>query len=200
MQDSSEIRDLLHFAMEKGREAYSSLGMYGFGFAHLLDGDGKTKQLVPFWNLITDYGDEYYARRGGTGLSGGAAITAPTLVNGMKLGTSSTAPVKATASTHYIGTGSYISGSNNLWSTETSFPTVAAVGTNQGWNLNYKCSWAAGDATNGTIQEAEICNDAATDAGHSAVGASISRATFTSINKTASDTLAITWTHKFLGA
>jgi len=49
-------------------------------------------------------------------------------------------------------------------------------------------NWAAGDGTSATIQEAGIFNAAST-------GTMYSRATFTAINKGASDTLQITWTY-----
>lgn len=48
-------------------------------------------------------------------------------------------------------------------------------------------TWAAGDATNAAISEAGIFNAAS-------VGTLTARATFTAINKGASDTLTITWT------
>lgn len=54
-------------------------------------------------------------------------------------------------------------------------------------------------ATNSAITEAVIVNDSGTNATSTAAN-SISRIVFTAINKGASDTLAITWNHKFLGA
>jgi hypothetical protein len=49
-------------------------------------------------------------------------------------------------------------------------------------------NWAAGDATNPAITEAGVFNAAS-------AGTMYSRATFTAINKGASDTLQITWTY-----
>jgi hypothetical protein len=49
-------------------------------------------------------------------------------------------------------------------------------------------NWAAGDATNAAITEAGVLNNATG-------GTLYSRATFTAINKGASDTLQITWTY-----
>ena len=49
-------------------------------------------------------------------------------------------------------------------------------------------NWAAGDGTNAAITEAGVFNAAST-------GTMYSRATFTAINKGASDTLQITWTY-----
>jgi hypothetical protein len=53
--------------------------------------------------------------------------------------------------------------------------------------VTYLGNWAAGDGTNSAIAEAGIFNA-------SSVGTMLARATFTAINKGASDTLAITWT------
>lgn len=53
--------------------------------------------------------------------------------------------------------------------------------------VTYVGNWAAGDATNSAIAEAGIFNN-------SSGGTMLARATFTAINKGASDTLAITWT------
>jgi hypothetical protein len=53
--------------------------------------------------------------------------------------------------------------------------------------VTYVGDWAAGDATNSAIAEAGIFNA-------SSAGTMLARATFTAINKGASDTLKITWT------
>lgn len=53
--------------------------------------------------------------------------------------------------------------------------------------VTYVGDWAAGDATNSAIAEAGIFNA-------SSSGTMLARATFTAINKGASDTLKITWT------
>ncbi len=53
--------------------------------------------------------------------------------------------------------------------------------------VTYVGDWAAGDGTNAAIAEAGIFNAAA-------AGTMLARATFTAINKGASDTLKITWT------
>jgi hypothetical protein len=53
--------------------------------------------------------------------------------------------------------------------------------------VTYVGDWAAGDGTNSAIAEAGIFNA-------SSVGTMLARATFTAINKGASDTLKITWT------
>jgi hypothetical protein len=169
------------------------VGIVGYGVAHLLDGDGRTKQLVPFANLVTTAGDEYYAKKGITDIAP-ANPTAPTAASGMKLGQGSTAAAKSGAGALLI---TYITGSNNLF--DTSFPAAAAVGGDGGWNATYKTTWAAGDVTNADIEEVVIVNDAAADATSTAAN-TYSRAVIAAVNKTASDSLAVTWNHKVLGA
>ena len=60
--------------------------------------------------------------------------------------------------------------------------------TSSGGVLTMVGNWAAGDGTNSAIAEAGVLNAAST-------GTLYSRATFTAINKGASDTLQITWTY-----
>jgi hypothetical protein len=60
--------------------------------------------------------------------------------------------------------------------------------TSSGGVLTNVGNWAAGDGTNAAITEAGVFNAAA-------AGTMYSRATFTAINKGASDTLQITWTY-----
>lgn len=171
------------------------LGLVGFGVAHLLDGDGRTKQLVPFANLITTAGDQYYAKKGIVGISP-ANPSAPTAANGMKLGTSSTAAAKSSTGAAIV---TYITGSNVVF--DSTFPSAAAVaGTDTGWNATYKTTWPAGTATNSTINEVAIVNDQTNNSDGSTAANTYSRAVITTVNKTASDSLAVTWNHKFLGA
>src|ERR1700754_3591634 len=126
----SEWADALHAAMDEARGLRADgLGMVGYGVAHLIDGDGKTKQLVPFHNVITDAGDTYVATRGVFGVNSNG-ISAPTVANGMKLGTGSTAVNKAAGTGLVIGT--YISGSNLAF--DSTYPQVSALGTNLGTN------------------------------------------------------------------
>jgi hypothetical protein len=187
----------------KELRARDYMGGIGFGTIELFDGDMMLKQAIPFTNLITDVGDCYYALKSIVGISP-ANATAPTAVNGMKLGTtSSTAPAKN-------GTGAalqaYLSGSNVAF--DSTFPAVVFLGAGLGANAQYKTTWGAGVATSATIVEAVIVTDQATNATTAAGTAgstltapyTISRVTFTTVNKGASDTLAITWNHKFLGS
>ena len=193
MFENSEMRDALFFAMEKARSLVEEgVGLVGFGVAHLLDGDGKTKELVPFHNLITTAGDQYYSQKAIAAIAP-AAPSAPTAAVCMKLGTGTTAAAKSGAGAALV---TYTTGSNAAF--DATFPSAAAVGGDGGWNASYKTTWAAGTATNSALTEVVIANDNANAT--STAANTYSRAVFTAINKTASDSLAITWTHKFLGA
>ncbi len=181
--------EALHMA-SKFKEDF---GMVGFGVVCLEDGDGQIKDIEAFANLITTAGDQYYAQKGIVGIAP-AAPSAPTAMSGMKLGTGTTAAAKSGAGGALV---TYITNSNNPF--DATFPSAAAVGGDAGWNATYKTSWPAADVTNAAITEAVIVNDAATDATTSAAN-TCSRTVFAAKNKTVDDSLAITWTHKFLGA
>lgn len=194
LDSDSGMTDALMCAMDMARALEDGAGMVGFGVAHLLDGDGKTKMLVPFANLITTAGDQYYAKKAIVGVSP-AAPAAPTAANGMKLGTGTTAAGKSSGAAALVA---YISGSNVAF--DATYPLAAAVaGTDTGWYSTYKTTWPAGTATNGAITEVVIVNDQASNATSTAAN-TYSRAVFAAIPKTGTDSLAIQWNHKFLGA
>lgn len=158
----------------------------------LFDENGNIKDERRADNLITDAGDLYYAGMA-IALVTPATPAQPTKMTGMKLGTGTTAASKAGAGAALV---TYITGSNNPF--DASFPATQNLGAGLGVNGQYKTTWAAGDVTNAAITEAVIVNDAATDATTSAANTS-HRVVFTAINKTASDSLVITWSAKFLG-
>ena len=170
-----------------------ALGIQGIALVELFDKDGNLKFSEEIHNLVTDIGDEYYAKKAIVGVAP-ANATAPTAISGMKLGTGVTAAAKSGAG---AALGTYISGSNSAF--DTSFPSTENLGGGLGWNAIYKCTWAEGDSTNAAITEAVIVNDSATDATSTAAN-TYARITFTAVNKTATDSLVITWKHKFLGA
>jgi len=193
MKDSSRVTDAFTIALGRARDLVDGSGLVGFGVVELRGPDGELKQLEPFANMITNQGDLYYATRAVAGI-GTPNIAQPTLVSRMKLGTGTAAVNKAAGTGIVIGT--YITGSNIVF--DTTHPTITNLGTNLGVEAAYKTTWAAGVATNAAITEAGITS-LATDA----VGVAadyISRVVFTAVNKAAADSLAITWTHKFLGA
>jgi hypothetical protein len=193
---ADEWLDALHAAHDAARGLVCDrMGMVGYGVAHLLDGDGRTKQLVPFHNLITDAGDLYYAGKINRRRSRRRRHRAPTAANGMKLGTGVTAASKAS-------TGAVRSAPTSPVPTSPStraYASTANLGTTLGVNAVYKTTWAAGTATNAAITEVGIVNDQATNT-TSAAANTYSRAVITLVNKTASDSLAITWNWKALGA
>lgn len=193
MHNLNRVEDALSIALERARGLVSGFGMVGFGVVEVHDQYGDLKQLVPFTNLITTAGDEYYAKKAIVGVSP-ASPSAPTVANGMKLGTGTTAAAKSSTGAALV---TYKTASNVAF--DSSYPAAAAVGGDAGWNASYKTTWGAGVATDSALTEVAIVNDQATNATSTAAN-TYSRAVFTAVNKGASDTLAITWVHKFLGA
>jgi hypothetical protein len=175
-------------ALELGRDG---AGIVGYGVVHLLDADGKTKELVPFANTITDAGDTYYATRGGAGVNSNG-VAQPTLITGMQIGAGSTAVSKAGGTG--VTVGSYLFGQ----ALDATYPQIAAIGVNLGTQITYKATYGAGNGT-GTVTEAAIVNGTVTTASLPAANV-LARTVFAGITKGAADTLAITWNHKFLGA
>jgi hypothetical protein len=91
--DQARLHDEVLVACGYGRDIVDELGLYGWGVAELFDGDGKLKQRVPFVNLISDVGDDYYASRSYPFLG------TTTVPNAIATGT--TAVVTTTAAHHY---------------------------------------------------------------------------------------------------
>lgn len=185
--------DAMHDAHSMARNL-DRIGMVGYGVAELFDGDGKRSLLLPFANLVTDAGDLYYAGKAIASIAP-ASPSAPTAASGMKLGTGSTAVAKSGAGGALV---TYETGSNQAF--DSSYPQTANLGAGLGVNAVYRSTWAAGDVTETALAEVVIVNDAGTDATSTAAN-TYSRALFGStINKGASDSLVVTWNHKFLGA
>jgi hypothetical protein len=151
--------------------------------------DGQIKDRGVQFNKVTDVGDAMYAKLG-------AGIASPPATpTGMKLGTGTTAAAKNGAASTLI---TYISGSNKAF--DASFPAFSQTA-GAGAVITYKRTYAAGEATNATINEAIICNDTIGTDANSAQANSISRVVFGStINKASGDTLTVTWTHTLLGS
>lgn len=158
----------------------------------LIGPDGEIKDERRAGNLITDAGDLYYASMA-IALVTPAAPAQPTKMTGMKLGTGTTAVAKSGAGAALV---TYITGSNNPF--DATFPVTVNLGAGLGVNGQFRTTWAAGDVTNSAITEAVIVNDAGTDA-TSTAGNTSHRIVFSAINKTAADSLVITWNAKFLG-
>lgn len=193
MKDASGIRSNLQIGMDMSNSYESVGGIIGEVLLQCYDENGDLRWEEIRKNLITTTGDQYYAKQGAQGVGGNSA---PSLVNGMKLGSSGTAAAKSgTGST--IVSGGYISNSNVSFS---AVSVAASAGTDTGWTITYTASWPAGTATNSNIQEVAIVTDQATNAAPPA-SACVSRAVISpSRNKQSGDTLVATWTHNFLGA
>jgi hypothetical protein len=159
----------------------------GMGIAMLRDRFGGLVQAVEFSNLITQNGDQVIMDRY-------ANISIPATPTGMRLGTGGSTAASKTGAGATIG--SYISGSNSAF--EGGFPTSALNGSSR--RITFEAAWAAGVATNSAIDEWVIANDAGPSDDAGTAGETVSRAvTGTPLNKTASDSLTITWTHDFEG-
>lgn len=191
MKDQNALRD--EISIERGTGLVQPLRLLGRVVIELFDEHGNLLDYRDVRNLITTAGDQYYAQKGIVGVSP-ANPSAPTVASGMKLGTGTTAAAKSGAGAALV---TYETASNNPF--DSTFPSAAAVGGDGGWNAVYKTTWAAGDVTETALTEAVIVNDAAADATSTAAN-TYARVVFAAVNKGASDSLAITWTHKFLGA
>jgi hypothetical protein len=156
----------------------------------VIDPDGEVTFEQLLTNAITTVGDEYYAKRSMAGVLP-AAPADQTKMTGMKLGTGATAAAKSGAGASLV---TYKTGSNLPF--DTSFPAPVDLAGDTGWQIQYKVTWPAGTATDAALTEAVIVNDSAANATSTAPN-TISRVVFSAINKTASDTLVITWNHTF---
>ena len=148
----------------------------------------RLAQFVPFRNLVTQVGDQYYGERA-AGIS-----SPPNQVSGMKLGTGTTAVAKTGAGAALV---TYTSGSHvaitATWP-QSSIPSSAR-------RIQWKGDWAAGVATATGLAEAVIVNEASLTNATTAAANTIARVLLSpTINKGASDTLSITWNHDLLGA
>lgn len=188
-------RDALSSALATSREVNDLARLRGVGHYTLTGPDGQIKQqgevLISegeFKNLVTDVGDEYYAKRGSS-----TTVNVPT---GMRLGTGTTAVAKNGAGAAIV---TYVTASQRAF--DATYPSAATKGAAAGWRITYQSSWAAGVATANGIAEAVITNETAlTDVAGTAAN-TISRALLSPVvNKGANDTLTITWYHDFLGA
>lgn len=180
--------------VDKMNEFTETSGVRGYITAQLFDAEGNLKHEQTVKNKITDAGDLYIATRGIAGVSPIAPGDA-TKVAAMKLGQSSTTASKAGAGAAIV---TYITSSVQAF--DASYPQTVNLGTTLGVTMVYQTTWAAGTATNATINEVTIVNDLANNSNGSTAANTISRAVFAStINKGASDVLKVTWSHLQLG-
>lgn len=76
--------------------AQETTAIKGVAVVEVIDKDGKVKSREEIHNIVTDVGDEYYAKKAIVGIAP-ANATAPTAASGMKLGTGVTAASKTGA-------------------------------------------------------------------------------------------------------
>ena len=164
MQDRLRFRDAIEVSMGRGASLGEGLPVRGHVLLELYGPDGELKESRETDNLVVDAGESHIADQLSSS-PGGAAM------GWMAIGTGATAPAFGNTA---LGTEI---DRNALTSRTDSVNVVTYVG-----------NWAAGDGTNSAITEAGIFNQS------SVGGTMLARATFTAINKGASDTLAITWT------
>lgn len=190
MQNSSGLEDAFSASLDMARDlGRDHLGIVGYGVIELRDEDGQLLLANPFANLITDYGDLYYASMA-IALVNPAAPAQPTKATGMQIGSGSTAVAKAGAGGAMV---TLLAGQ----AFDATFPSTNNLGAGLGVEAVYKTTYAAGTGT-GTVNEATITNGTIGSA--STAGNTVSRILTGAITKGASDSLAITWRHKFLGA
>ncbi len=190
MSESNAIRDTFQIALEMSRDLYrEKTGIVGYGIVELIHQDGSLGLVRPFANLITDYGDLYYAGMA-IALVAPAAPAQPTKATGMQIGSSSTAVTKASTGG---AMGTFLAGV----AFDATYPQTNNLGAGLGVEAVYKTTFAAGTGT-GTVNEATITNGTIGSA--STLANTIGRILTGAITKAAGDALAITWRHKYLGA
>lgn len=183
-RDRSRVGDLVAAAMRRGRPVHERMRPSGLVVARLRDPSGRVKQEERGRNLVTDYGDEFFATR--------AYDDTVDIVTGMKLGTGTTAAAKADS----IET--YISGSQEALDATA---TDSDLGAGSGHRVIYVCTWAAGDVTNSAIAEVILTNQTALADNSGSAGVTVARFVFAStIDKQAGDSLEVTWNIDVLGA
>lgn len=157
----------------------------GIVVMELFDPDGKLKRRAVDHNLVTTNGDEYIAKR---------MYSTPTAMTAIMLGTATTTPAKTGAGS-FIGTGDYVTGSK--LACDASSPKAGASND----IAQYIRTWAAGVATNSNLNRAAIV-DNTTDAGEADATHTLAAALIPGnpVNKTAGDSLTLTWNVDITGA
>lgn len=188
MKDRAGIRDNIFAALSARRGGIDRARIVGHGIYELIGPDGEVKLRGTFQNLVTDYGDQYYAER--------ASASPATLATGMRLGTGgATAAAKNGAGASIV---TYVTGSARALDSN---PATSDLGAGSGYRVQYVVTWPAGVATANGIDEATVANDAGPSDDAGVAGETLSRAVLAPVvNKGASDQLVITWNHDLLGA
>lgn len=190
MSDSSQIRDTFEIARVMSRDiGHENYGVIGYGIIELYHEDGSLGLVSPFANLVTDYGDLYYATRAVSGVNTNG-ISNLTNATGMQIGSGTTTPAKAGAGGAMV---TFLAGVVF----DPTYPQLNNLGAGLGVEAVYKTTFPAGTGT-GTVQEATVTNGTISTA--STAGNTIGRILTGAVVKAAGDVLAITWRQKFLGA
>lgn len=197
MQERGRLRDLVSVALGRARDVdHEGFVIRGFVVAELRGPDGELKSYCETHNLVTQVGDQYYAERAVTGISGSPVTGAPAQVTGMELGTGSTTPAKTGAGAALV---TFLTGSKVALTT--GYPTSALNSSSR--RITWQTVWGAGVATSAStpITEVVLVNETLTGGSGASSANTISRALLTGIgSKGASDTLTVTWNHDLLGA
>lgn len=139
-------------------------------------------------NLVTRVGDQFYGER-----AAGIA-SPPAQVTGMQLGTGTTAVAKTGAGATIVTLVA-----SSLVAIDATWPT-SSLATNSR-RIQWKVTWGAGVATASGIAEVVLTNQSTGTQTAVPEANSFARALLSpTVNKGASDTLAITWNHDLLGA
>lgn len=163
--DELGFSDLTDVQLARNESINENLPLRGHLLIELFGPDGVLKDSREINNLVVTAGKNHIAST--------LSSSPPTAMSHMAVGTGSTAPAAGDTA---LGAEIATTGRQALTSRTASLNVVTYVG-----------NWAAGQATNAAIAEAGIFNA-------SSGGTMLARATFTAINKGASDTLQITWT------
>jgi hypothetical protein len=165
MRDSTEIGDAVAVRLGRGHQHTDDLKITGHVLVELFDLEDMLKEMREVDNLVVTAGKNHIADQ----LKSSPAQAA---MGWMAIGTGSTSPAA----------GDTLLGAEIDRNALTSRTAAANV-------VTYVGDWAAGDGTNSAIAEAGIFNVVTAN-----TITMLARATFTAINKGASDTLKITWT------
>lgn len=163
-------------------KAIDRSGLTGIVVVELVGCDGEIKDRRVIENLITRFGDQWYGERA-------ASIGSNAVISGMRLGTGTTSVSKTGAGAAIV---TYVSGS--AVAIDGGFPTSALDGTER--RITWKTTWNAGIATSNGIAEAVLSNENPLTDVAGVEGNTVSRVLLNPVvNKSAGDTLSISWIH-----
>lgn len=173
--------------------ANETIDIHGRVVVELFGENGELKARCEVNNLVTSVGDQMYAERGGAP----SGVTPPASPTGAQIGTGASTGGNAPAKTGTPGAQiqTYLIGQ----AFDSGFPTSTG-GAGSARVITYKCTFAAGTGTTvNPVTEAVIINSSPVTTAALAAN-TITRVALTGIpSKAATDSLAVTWQHSFLG-